>query len=74
MLNNVFLACVEMSRCSHCRALAPTWEVLAKVMYDATEESVEEEGDGYGEQELRVAEQLDVPVVIGKVKIFEQRT
>ena len=55
-------------RCSHCRVLAPTWEVLAKVMYDANEESVEESGDEYGEQELRVAEALDVPVVIAKVR------
>jgi len=48
--------------------LAPTWEVLAKVMYDANEESVEEGGDEYGEQELREAEVLDVPVVIAKVR------
>ena len=47
--------------------LAPTWEVLAKVMYDANEESVEEGGDEYGEQEFRLAETLDVPVVIAKV-------
>jgi hypothetical protein len=50
--------------------LAPTWEVLAKVMYDANEESIEESGDEYGERELRVAEALDVPVVIAKVRII----
>ena len=50
--------------------LAPTWEVLAKVMYDANEESVEEGGDEYGEEELRKAEALDVPVVIAKVRII----
>ena len=49
--------------------LAPTWEVLAKVMYDANEDSVEEGGDEYGEQELRLAETLDLPVVIAKVNI-----
>ena len=41
--------------------------MLAKVMYDANEESVEEAGEEYEEQELRVAEALDVPVVIAKV-------
>lgn len=48
--------------------MAPTWEVLAKVMYDATDELVEEAGDEYGEQELKKAESLDVPVVIAKVR------
>jgi len=37
-------------------------------MYDANEESEEEGGEGYGEEELRVAEGLDVPVVIAKVR------
>lgn len=50
--------------------MAPTWEVLAKVMYDASEESEEESSEEYGEQELYVAEGLDVPVVIAKVRII----
>lgn len=37
-------------------------------MYDATDELVEEAGDEYGEQELKTAEALDVPVVIAKVR------
>ena len=49
--------------------MAPTWEVLAKVMYDANEDSVEEGSDEYGEQELRLAETLDLPVIIAKVNV-----
>ena len=50
--------------------MAPTWETLAKVMYDANEESIEEGGEEYGEQELKEAEALDMPVVIAKVRIM----
>ena len=55
------------SWCSHCRALAPTWEVLAKVMYDASDETVEDVGDEYAEEEYEEAGSLDLPVMIAKV-------
>ena len=38
-------------------------------MYDANEDSVEEGSDEYGEQELRLAETLDLPVIIAKVNV-----
>jgi len=39
-------------------------------MLDANEESEEEGGDEYGEQELKEAEALDVPIIIAKVRVF----
>lgn len=55
------------SWCSHCRKLAPTWEVFAKVMYDATEDSLEEDGDEEAETEFKEAEKLELPVMIAKI-------
>jgi thiol-disulfide isomerase/thioredoxin len=55
------------SWCSHCQALAPTWEVFAKVMNDATNELLNKPQEGYGEKEFVEAEGLEMPVVIAKV-------
>jgi thiol-disulfide isomerase/thioredoxin len=62
------------SWCSHCQVLAPTWEVLAKVMNDASDESVEDGEEKYGEQEFKSAEALDVPVIIAKVDCVNHKT
>ena len=55
------------SWCSHCQLLAPTWEVFAKVLNDATNEMVEEAQEAYAEEEFVAAEALPVPVLIGKI-------
>jgi hypothetical protein len=53
--------------------LAPTWEVLAKVMFDATEDTVEEGSEEYDVNDLKEAEKLDAPVVIAKVSKWFRR-
>ncbi len=55
------------SWCSHCQRLAPTWEVFAKVMNDATNEMIEDAEEDYDQNALHEAEELSVPVVIAKV-------
>lgn len=59
------------SWCSHCQLLAPTWEVFAKVMNDATNDVLEEAREDYSEEDLREAEALKVPVLIAKVDCVE---
>ena len=56
--------------CSHCRDLAPTWEVLAEVMADVAEGVVEDEHEDvhdYSEEELKEAIQVELPVMIAKI-------
>ncbi len=67
------------SWCSHCRDLAPTWEVLAEAMNDAAMERVDQKlmynherhnhkhPDDYSDQEYQEALAVELPVMVAKI-------
>lgn len=53
--------------CSHCRDLAPTWEVLGEVMLDVAEAIVDEHPHEYSEEDYKEAVKVELPVMIAKI-------
>lgn len=55
------------SWCSHCRDLAPTWEILAELMVDVAEDILDAKGHDYSEEEYAHARKVEQPVVVAKI-------
>lgn len=61
------------SWCSHCRDLAPTWEILAELMVDVAEDILDAKGHDYSEEEYAHARKVEQPVVVAKIDcVFHQ--
>jgi thiol-disulfide isomerase/thioredoxin len=53
--------------CSHCKALAPTWEKFAEVMHDVEDTVEQPETEDYSAEEYEKAKRLQFPALIAKV-------
>mmetsp|Transcript_17358 Transcript_17358/g.32932 ORF Transcript_17358/g.32932 Transcript_17358/m.32932 type:complete len:520 (-) Transcript_17358:37-1596(-) len=59
--------------CSHCRDLAPTWEVLAEVMSDVAERRVDQHEHEYSEEDYAHAKAIEMPVMIAKIDCVDHK-